>query len=651
MILPASAWLHAAAAVIILAWTLLALGAGRGRGAWLMAASGTVTAVWAVAVASAASTPFSGLAGAAEVLRSTVWLTVLVLLCGTAGGGLRWVGGLGLGLAALGLMALLPGVAEWLNLPALGAIDLLPRLGLSLLVVLAAENLYRNAPEATRWHVVLPAIGIGGLAAFDMLLLADAVLSRSFSPALTDARAVLAALAAPLLAIAALRDRRIRQPLPVSRAFVFHGATLMVAGTFLLAVGALSETLRRLGDPWSRTAQAALLGAAVLALLVAVSATSVRSRLRSLLAEHFFRARYDYRGEWLRCVGTLSGAGTNPELAAVRALADAVDSPAGALLLRDGAAWRWAGGWNAESAALPPPGDWVGALRDGGWVARDDEVPALRAALPRLWLVAPLVHPTEGLIGAVLLTRPRAPRTPDGELSDLLRMLGHEVAMFLAERQAARRLAEEAQLQVHAHRFAFVAHDVKTVASQLTLLLSNAEAHIANPEFQRDMLLTVRAAADRINALIARLRQPEPEAPAFTEPLARLRALAARLPHRIEIEGSSSGPIAMPPEHFDSAVTHLIDNAAQASGGPVRLLLAGRDGRAWLDITDQGPGMTAEFVRDGLFRPLVTARPGGSGVGAWQARELLRRSGGDLEVDTAPGRGTTMRLLLPGLPV
>ena len=56
--------------------------------------------------------------------------------------------------------------------------------------------------------------------------------------------------------------------------------------------------------------------------------------------------------------------------------------------------------------------------------------------------------------------------------------------------------------------------------------------------------------------------------------------------------------------------------------------------------------MTAEFVRDRLFRPLVTSKPQGSGIGAWQARELLREAGGDL-VLTSPGAGTTMRLLVP----
>ena len=630
---PASIWLHAGAALMALAWTLLVLFAGRGRSAWLLAACGAAAALWAGAVAWSPATPFEGPAGALEVVRLAVWVGALMLLCSS---GTAWrIGAAGLVIAALA------------GLPALGGTPLLLRLALALVVVLMAENLYRNATEAARWHVVLPAIALGGLGAFDVLLHADAVLSRAYSPALTDARAVLTALAAPLLAIAALRDRRVRREMAVSRGFVFHGATLVVAGIFLLAVGALSEALRQFGEPWTRTAQAALLGAAVLALALALSARSFRSRIRRTLTDNFFRARYDYRAEWLRCVATLSSAGDSPAMPAIRALADAVDSPAGVLLLR-APGWHGAGGWNARADAAEDPS---AALRDGLWVAQPvpGEFPKLRAALPSLWLIVPLMHHRDGLVGAVLLARPRAAFTPDRETFDLLRMLGREVALFLAERQAAERLAQEAQLHAHAHRFAFVAHDVKNVANQLTLLLGNAEAHIANPEFQRDMLMTVRASADRINGLIARLRQPDIAAPDSVEPLSRLQALARHSPHRLEIEGTSPGAIAMPPEHFDSAVAHLLDNAAQASPTPIRICLTRHGNRAWLDIIDQGPGMTAEFVRDDLFRPLVTARPGGSGIGAWQARELLRRAGGDLEVTTAPGRGTTMRLVLPAV--
>jgi signal transduction histidine kinase len=66
-----------------------------------------------------------------------------------------------------------------------------------------------------------------------------------------------------------------------------------------------------------------------------------------------------------------------------------------------------------------------------------------------------------------------------------------------------------------------------------------------------------------------------------------------------------------------------------------------------VDISDEGPGMSPEFIRDTLFRPFASTKDSGHGIGVYQARELLREAGGDLLVLSRAGSGTTMRLLLP----
>jgi putative PEP-CTERM system histidine kinase len=668
----ASVLLHTAAAVFCLFWAALVLAAGRGRMAAALAVACGAAALWAGTVALLPAQPLDGPAGAADMLRWALWFAVLLLLYRRFAGAavvpaIRRFAAVGSMLVLIGLAALLPGPTAALALPTLGSPALLARLGLALATVLLAENVWRNADEATRWHVNLPCIAFGGLAAFDVLVYADAVLAREFSLPLLDARAVVTALAMPLLAVAAVRDRRWRRQLPISRAVVFHGATLVVGGVFLLGIGLAGEVVRHLGADWGRAVQISLLAAAALALLVAASSQSVRSRLRRQIVDNFFTARHDYRREWLRTVATLSAADAEAPgtLRAIRAIADPVDSPAGVLLLREEAEgaprFAWAQSWNCPDAplAIGAAHPLLALLRDGAWIAELGEAaPAdLARAYGALWIAVPLLHHREGLAGIVLLAPPRAPFPLDGETFDLLRTLGREVAMFLAERRAAERLADSRKLAEYAKRFAFVAHDVKTVSHQLSLLLANAEDHMQDPEFQRDVLLTVRAATDRINTLIVRLRQPEEEVaprPAAAAPqiapAARLAALAAARQSRVIVEpGPDPGLAAIGADAFDAAVTHLINNAIDASPAqePVRVALRREGGRIVIDIADRGPGMTPEFVRDVLFRPLGTSKAKGSGIGAWQARELLREAGGDLSVLTRPGEGTTMRLTLP----
>jgi signal transduction histidine kinase len=116
-------------------------------------------------------------------------------------------------------------------------------------------------------------------------------------------------------------------------------------------------------------------------------------------------------------------------------------------------------------------------------------------------------------------------------------------------------------------------------------------------------------------------------------------------------DSSGGAGAAIDPDAFDAVVTHLLNNAIEASdaGSTVRVeLRAGTHGIV-VDIVDQGSGMEPEFVRDELFRPLRSTKSGGHGIGAYQARELLRDAGGDLLVISKAGSGTTMRVMLPAV--
>ncbi|WP_426955482.1 XrtA/PEP-CTERM system histidine kinase PrsK [Muricoccus radiodurans] len=672
---------HAACAAACLVWTALVLRVGRAAAPLALACG--ITALWAAAVALGSDAPLDGLAGALEVLRTGSYILLLLALCRRLGGlrtasRLTWRVALAAGLAGLLLLgALLPLLATAVTLPAVGPLLPILQIGLALATLLLVENVWRNADETARWHVNLLCIALGGFAAFDLLLYSHAALSGAFSGVLLDARAVITSITMGLLVVAAARNRRWQAEPPVSREVVFHSATLMVAGAFLLGVGVLGEGLRQSGLAWGEAAQAGLMAVAVLGLVVAASTASLRSRLRRAVVDHFFAARHDYRREWLRCVAALSAPDGDASIRAIRAVADAVDSPAGVLLLRrdeSGAATTPcldpAGSWNRPAlpvpalagsfllASLGPDGDRVAVFRPGAAEAGAAE---LEATYGPVWLAVPLLHHRQGLLGVVLLAPPRAPFPLDDEVLDLLRILGREVAMFLAERRAAEQLADGRKLAEYAQRFAFVAHDLKTVSYQLGMLLANAESNIHDREFQQDMLLTAGAAVTRMRSLIARLPAEEegdaPAAapasapsPAVIDPRPVLRALAARRSHPVQvIEDDRVSAVAISGDAFDSAVTHLLDNAVEASGPdePVTLRLWKKDGRPMLDIADRGIGMTDRFVREMLFRPLSTTKKGGNGIGAWQARELLRAAGGDLTVISRPGVGTTMRITLP----
>ncbi len=94
---------------------------------------------------------------------------------------------------------------------------------------------------------------------------------------------------------------------------------------------------------------------------------------------------------------------------------------------------------------------------------------------------------------------------------------------------------------------------------------------------------------------------------------------------------------------------HLVQNAVDAAGpeGHVAVRLH-RDGEtAVFEVEDDGPGMSREMIRERLSHPFGSTKAGGFGLGLFECRELARELGGELTIDSAPGRGTVARLRLP----
>jgi two-component system sensor kinase FixL len=72
-------------------------------------------------------------------------------------------------------------------------------------------------------------------------------------------------------------------------------------------------------------------------------------------------------------------------------------------------------------------------------------------------------------------------------------------------------------------------------------------------------------------------------------------------------------------------------------------------GMVEVGVADTGPGLAAE-VREHLFRPFVTTKGSGMGVGLSVCRSIVETHGGRLWAEDNPGGGTVFRFTLPGAP-
>jgi signal transduction histidine kinase len=100
---------------------------------------------------------------------------------------------------------------------------------------------------------------------------------------------------------------------------------------------------------------------------------------------------------------------------------------------------------------------------------------------------------------------------------------------------------------------------------------------------------------------------------------------------------------------LEQAFGHLLQNAVESCSPsvPVTVRVSSTDSTVAISIADKGVGMDSDFVRNRLFQPFASSKPGGFGIGAFEARSLISAMGGRLGVDSGPGRGTTFTMLLP----
>jgi hypothetical protein len=676
----AAFWSYGLAAVGYLLLALrMALGwKGGARGTVLVAAV-LLTMLWAISSALFGRDGLLGLllaASVADTLRYAAWLSFIALLL--AGGRFAALRGTVPALGIAAALLLLPAsvlLAEGTGIAAaFSARDQRPeyavRLGLAILGLVGTEQIYRRAHPQARWGIKPLAVGLGGVFGFDLFLYADALLFGRFDADIWVARGVANALVIPFIALATARNTGWTIDLHLSRGVVYQSSALLISGVFLLAVAGAGYLLRYLGGDWGRALQIELLFAAVLFGALVVTSGRFRSRLKVFVSKHFFSYRYDYREEWLRFTRTLSAENAllRPQERAIMALADLVESTGGALWLgdeRDG--WRPAARLTmaAIDHELAADASLTKFLAASGWIVTVAEAARTPAAYPSLdlpgwlteradaWLVVPL-DTGDHLVGFAVLASPRTPIDVDWEVRDLLKAAGRAAAAYLAQLRATEALLEARKFDAFNRMSAFVVHDLKNLIAQLTLMLRNAERHRDNPEFQRDMLDTAANVVTRMNKLMLQLRMGttpvESARSVDLEPIVR-RVCTAKAPQPGAIDlVLAPGVTALGHEdRLEHVIGHLVQNAldATAGGGSVRVATACDGGFAAVEVADTGPGMSAEFVRERLFKPFQTTKPSGMGIGVYESQQYVTSLGGRIDVHSREGVGTRVRVLLP----
>jgi signal transduction histidine kinase len=312
----------------------------------------------------------------------------------------------------------------------------------------------------------------------------------------------------------------------------------------------------------------------------------------------------------------------------------------------------------------------AGDLTAGAGVASRDEIGALAREFDEMLERLRAMTAEREAQQTVLAERVRAATAQLAERNDELREANLEIW------RTARRLTELERLAAAGQTAAQFAHEVGTplnlISGHVQLLLA---ASPTDEQAARARLATISAQIERIERIVrGMLDRTRPDGHALWQPLdmnallrrtldatlptldargVRLNAdLAPDLPH---VNGDA--------DRLQQVFINLINNALDAmpDGGELRVRASaqqatnggagGPSSQVVIELEDTGTGMTDE-VRARIFDPLYTtkARGRGTGLGLVVVKQAMNDHEGEIEVESAPGRGARFRLSFPVAP-
>ena len=677
-----TAWSFGFVGVAHLAFALHLIGGGYGRSIKTRAALSLLgavacTSLWGICAAAGVLSrepQLVALSSLLDVIRYGLWLAFLLSIRRASAGAASSTSELTSGAAVLvGIASVLQCVeASGLNLPWVGArLTPMTSMALAIFGLVLVEQVFRNVPLDSRWSVKPISAGLAGSFAFDLYMYSQAVIFGKVDADSHSIRGVVHGLMTPLLFVSTTRLRDWTSQLRISRTAAFHSATLLICGVYLLFISGVGYYIKFFGGDWGRALQIGVVFASLMLLILLVVSGSVRAKLRFVLSRNFFRYRYDYREEWLKFTQALCSQNTPQEMGrqVIQGLADLVESPGGGLWMKDvtGSRYQQTARLNmdARHEVEDSASDMCELLENKNTIINIEEyrsfpgrygsmpLPNWLQSMDQAWLVVPLIV-SERMIGFVVLQRARIPFDANWEVYDLLKTASRQAASFLAQMVATEALLEVSKFDAFNRMSAFVVHDLKNIVTQLSLMMRNAKRLHANPEFQKDMLDTVDNSLEKMRQLMAQLR--EGITPAGTTFGVDLSSVASRIQsvtkargRRLEVLCTESVVSRGHEERIERVIGHLVHNAIDAtdSEGRVWLHVDKHGDRARVVVGDTGHGMTAEFIRDRLFKPFQSTKATGMGIGAYESSQYIQELGGKISDASAPDKGTEVTVLIP----
>ncbi len=547
----------------------------------------------------------------------------------------------------------------------------------SVMIVTNLEETLRASTGIKRWQIKFIVLGLGAIFAVQLYIISNALLFSSINLEMESISSFTLLVANILILFSLFRSRFLTVDIYFSQTFLFNSITILVVGIYLVTVGVLAKIIRYLD--WNRTVPVGTIFvfAALLWLCVVLLSDHLREKLRRFVNRHFHQPRYDYRKEWIAFTKeTTSLVKIGDFCSAVsKMVSQTFRIPSVTIwLVGEGPSLISLGGSTIFSDTN------VLNLKENEkiWKELLDSISKQPARLDfNLWVdekikewkgshleyckeiridhIVPLISGQQSL--GFMVFSDRLSKEPFSvEDTDLLKTIGNQAASSLLNLKLSERLVKAKEMEVFQNLSAFFIHDLKNLASMLSLTMRNLPEHFEDPEFRTDALRVISQSVTKMNDMCARLslltkvlemRPVEIDLNEFVA--STLDGMNGMVKTKISRVFKPLPKCNFDPDQIQKVIVNLILNANEATGknGLIHVETGQANESVVLSVSDNGTGMSKEFLTKSLFQPFQTTKSQGLGIGLFHTKKIIDAHRGKIEVESEEGVGTTFRIILP----
>ena len=549
---------------------------------------------------------------------------------------------------------------------------------ISIAVLMNLERTFRHSTGHIRWQTKFMFLGIGGIFAIRLFTDSQVVLFNGVDTGLyiVDLGALL--IADILIFRSLFRGKPLDSGIQLSHQFLYTSFTILIVGTYFISLGVVAWIL--LHFEWIKNINLIvfLIFITVIVLAAFLLSDRLRTKRKRFISRHFKRPQYDYQKIWGDFTQRTASVTKTNELCSiiVKMVSDTLQILSVSIWLVDEKQEQLSfGGSTVFTAAQFEEMDYFrqGGLkliramssqntpvdlkgREDDWVSDLAHTYPLETKESQIRYCVPL-NAAGQLIGIMTLSEKVFYESLTFEESELIKTISDQAAASLLSLRLSERLRQTKELEAFQTMSAFFMHDLKNLASKLSLVTQNLPQYMDNPDFQADALKTMTQSVAKINKMSSRLSLLSQKIDlSFRETSINdlITASIHDLKEYVKIPVHQSYHENLPLLMIDQEQMHkvfenLFMNAYDATGSDGRISVTTilQDNWVEVSISDSGCGMSKEFMEKNLFRPFQTTKKQGMGIGLYHCKTIIDAHGGKLNAESEEGKGTTFRILLP----